>query len=51
MVDWNGLLKWSTQYHDSSSGESNFKAIDEDRYNFLVETLEEYSYDEVKRIK
>jgi hypothetical protein len=43
MVDWTGMLAWSTKYHDSNSDKSEFSKMDEEKYNFLVEALEEYA--------
>eukprot|EP00397_Hematodinium_sp_SG-2012_P045149 GEMP01050608.1.p1 GENE.GEMP01050608.1~~GEMP01050608.1.p1 ORF type:complete len:267 (+),score=46.14 GEMP01050608.1:24-803(+) len=40
MVDWPGLLAWSSRYHDGTSEVSNFKALSKEDRDYLQTAME-----------
>lgn len=51
MVDWNGVMKWSTQYHDPSmAGKHTFAPLSEEKKKFLEAVMEDYSFGDIKKI-
>ena len=50
MVDWNGLFKWSMQYHDGTT-ESKFKKMSDEDQKWLQDALQAYTFDDVDRLK
>lgn len=41
MVDWPGLLAWSTKYHDGTSDTSQFTEMSKEDKDFLIRAMEE----------
>ena len=52
MVDWNGVMKWSTKYHDPSmAGKHTFAPLTEEKKKFLEAVMEDYSFRDIKKIQ
>lgn len=52
MLDWPGLLKWSiAQQEDKTTLDPNIKPLDQKTREWLQEALEEYSFNESKRMQ
>ena len=53
MVDWPGLLKWSTQFHDEDITEEerkNIRPMDKERREWLTEALKAFCFDEAQQM-
>jgi hypothetical protein len=46
-MDWNGLINWSSKYHDPTAKPSDFKPMNVDDQKWLTEALMEYSFNEI----
>lgn len=51
MVDWNGLFKWSMKYQNQDEPSKDIKPMDKETVEWLTQALEEYTFDEAKRMK
>lgn len=50
MVDWNGLFKWSMEYHDGTKP-SEFKQMSKEDQTWLTEALKAYSFNDTDRLQ
>lgn len=50
MVDWNGLFKWSMEYHDGTKP-SEFKQMSKEDQIWLTEALKAYSFNDTDRLQ
>lgn len=50
MVDWNGLFKWSMQYHDGTE-ESKFKQMSKEDREWLEEAMKTFTFNDTDRMK
>jgi len=48
-IDWQGLLKWSLNYHDGTAP-SNFKPMTKEDQEWLEAAMKEYCVNEVDRM-
>ena len=52
MVDWQGLLNWSTKYHDGTGpSRPDFQPMSDTDRKWLEEAMKQYTYDDVDRLK
>jgi len=52
MVDWQGLLNWSTKHHDGTAPtRPDFQQMSDTDKKWLEEALKQYTYDDVDRLK
>lgn len=52
MVDWNGLLNWSTKQHDGTGpSRPDFAPMSDSDRKWLEDALKTYTYDDVDRLK
>lgn len=50
MPDWNGLLAWSTKYHDGTKP-SEFKPMSDEDKKWLTEAMKAYTFDDTNKMK
>ena len=50
-MDWPGLLKWSTTYHDGTTDPKNVKMMTKEDKEWLQQAMEAYTYDDVKAME
>ena len=48
--DWNGLLAWSTKYHDGTKP-SEFQPMSEDDKKWLEDAMKEYTFNDTDKLK
>ena len=49
MEDWNGLLNWSTKYHDGTK-DSNFEAMSQEDKVWLENAMKEYTFSDTDKL-
>ena len=49
-MDWKGLFEWSAKYNDGTSG-SQFTEMSKEDKEWLEKAMEEYTFDEVAKMK
>lgn len=51
MVDWNGLLAWSTNHHDGTTeSRPEFSPMSKEDSNWLAEAMEKFTFDDANRL-
>ena len=48
--DWNGLLAWSTKYHDGTKP-SEFQAMSDEDKKWLENAMKEYTFNDTDKLK
>ena len=48
-IDWNGLLAWSTKYHDGTQ-RPEFEPMTREDAKWLQEAMEKYTFDDADRL-
>jgi len=49
-IDWQGLLNWSTKYHDGTAP-SDVQPMSEEDREWLQQAMKQYTYDDTDKLK
>lgn len=51
MIDWNGLLAWSTKHHDgTAASRPEFSPMSKEDAAWLAEAMEKFTFDDANRL-